>query len=337
MRSPVAPSAAALVVGALGLLRPEAVSANPVDFPGPSEFYIRLIVQSDSLVDNGNILGRLEGASDGHDSSDMVEMPPFGPPYLTIVFPHPEWGPDAGDYTVDYREARPGASGLWSFEVRSDQARPITLSWEVVSLDPDDLLARSTLQDLASGISVQPEPGGSYGVTMTGIAHTMAWLVNGRPMVWAGPDIAVDSLTVVQLPPSTFTDEDLGDTHTATVDWGDGTVEPALVDDVSQTVTGSHLYQGLGQRTANVCVADGHGSPGCDSFVVTVECALGDVDGLGTIDGQDLVALAAHLFGTAEPCPDVNTDGLIDAADLAAEVILVDQWYVPPPPTASWH
>jgi hypothetical protein len=324
-------------VWALGAELRGRVAGGPVgggvgSFPGPDEFYVRLVVRADGLEDPGNILGRLEGAADGFDGFDLAEIPPIGPPYLTIVFPHPEWGGSAGDYTVDYREARPGAGGAWSFEVRSDVARSVTITWEVVQPAGADVLARSTLEDLGVGGSVQPEPGGSYTVAMVGTVHAFAWVMNARPLVEAGPDQAGPIGELVSLPPATFTDEDTGDTHTATVDWGDGEVEPATVDEVAGTIAANHVYQALGQLTVEVCASDNHGLTGCDAFLASVGCAAGNVDGLGLVDGDDVVALVGHLLGTPAPCPDVNGDGQVDAADLAAEAILIWEWQLPPPP-----
>ena len=41
----------------------------------------------------------------------------------------------------------------------------------------------------------------------------------------AGPDQQVGACDPVHLPPATFTDVGVLDTHTASIDWGDGTVE----------------------------------------------------------------------------------------------------------------
>jgi len=37
-----------------------------------------------------------------------------------------------------------------------------------------------------------------------------------------------------------------GDTHTAVIDWGDGTVTAGIVDQVAGSVSGAHTYQTLG-------------------------------------------------------------------------------------------
>ena len=62
-------------------------------------------------------------------------------------------------------------------------------------------------------------------------------------------------------------------THTATVDWGDGTSGPATVDELagSGTVTASHTYTLAGTFGIEVCVSDDDGGSACDALQVTVE------------------------------------------------------------------
>ena len=55
-------------------------------------------------------------------------------------------------------------------------------------------------------------------------------ITNAVPVVAAGPDQFVTIGDPVSLAPATFTDAGANDTHTATIDWGDGTpVEPGVV------------------------------------------------------------------------------------------------------------
>jgi hypothetical protein len=49
---------------------------------------------------------------------------------------------------------------------------------------------------------------------------------------------------------ATFTDPGTLDTHTATIDWGDGTVTSGAIDPTNRTVTGSHTYSSNGTFTA---------------------------------------------------------------------------------------
>ncbi len=142
---------------------------------GPDEWYVRLIVQAGALEDRGNLFGLLDDSVDGPDFHDLEELPPFAPPWLTIVFPHPEWGDQAGNYTTDYREAQPGRGNSWDFVVDSDVPRQITLSWQGPADRLAGILARSTLENVETGETVQPVVGGTYTTTMVATEHRFNW------------------------------------------------------------------------------------------------------------------------------------------------------------------
>jgi PKD repeat protein len=95
-------------------------------------------------------------------------------------------------------------------------------------------------------------------------------IANARPVVDAGPDVVTGG--DVTLAPATFTDAGVEDTHTATVDWGDGTVEPGAVDQGAGagSVAATHTYAAPGGYVVEVCVTDDELDTGCDTFDVTV-------------------------------------------------------------------
>lgn len=142
-------------------------------------WFMRLIAESGDLRDGGNVLGELAESRDGYDLHDLDERPPFGEPYLTIVFPHPDWAEWAGDYTTDFRalnldsEAEPNR---WQLEVRSsDPTAPVTLSWQ----GPDFRLLDAELLDEETGELVALKPGGTYSFFMTGPSRRFQWSVRG--------------------------------------------------------------------------------------------------------------------------------------------------------------
>ncbi len=117
---------------------------------GPWGWYVRLEASSGDLVDPGNILGQHRQASTGHDRMDLEELPPFDGDFLTVVFPHPEWGTSAGDFTVDYH--RLGTPDQWRFEVRSSRPEAeVTLRWR----GPARALRVSTLVDEQTGEEIR--------------------------------------------------------------------------------------------------------------------------------------------------------------------------------------
>lgn len=96
---------------------------------GEGEWYVRLTAMAGNLKDSSNLLGQLRDSRRGYDLHDLKELSPFATPYLTIVFPHPDWGDNAGDYGTDFRGTRKHKN-KWVFEVRSDDPnRDVTLSW----------------------------------------------------------------------------------------------------------------------------------------------------------------------------------------------------------------
>jgi len=113
--------------------------------------------------------------------------------------------------------------------------------------------------------------------------------------LYQGVAVAVLTVTVGNLPPSvtvdphtatvaegqtftlnqvTFLDPGVLDTHTATIDWGDGTVEDGVVVEptgtLPGTISGSHVYTNSGTFTVAVRVTDDDGAWATSSTEVTV-------------------------------------------------------------------
>jgi hypothetical protein len=86
----------------------------------------------------------------------------------------------------------------------------------------------------------------------------------------------------------TFTDPDRLDTHTATIDWGDGATSTGTVVEAngSGTVTGSHVYATPGLYAVTITVDDGYGNTATAvfEFVVVYDPNGGFVTGGGWID-----------------------------------------------------
>jgi parallel beta-helix repeat protein len=133
---------------------------------------------------------------------------------------------------------------------------------------------------------------------------------NVAPIVEAGGDQSSVEGSIVSLPPATFSDPGSHDTHTATVDWGDGAVEPAVVN--MGTVSASHVYAENDVYLVTVCVVDDDGDSGCDSFTVTVDNVA-----------PSLVNLAATPFIT-ETGQVTVTGSIIDPGTLDSFTLVVD-------------
>jgi PKD repeat protein len=103
--------------------------------------------------------------------------------------------------------------------------------------------------------------------------HEVPVVANLPPNVETGPDQTVNEGDVVNLAPAAFTDFNVQDTHTATINWGDGAPpEPGSVSEGggSGVVSGAHVYADDGIYTVEVCVADNYLAVACDALTVTV-------------------------------------------------------------------
>ena len=115
-----------------------------------------------------------------------------------------------------------------------------------------------TVTDSAGGV-------GSDGVTVT--------VNNVAPIVDAGPDWTATGPSLILGRVVTYTDPGVLDTHTAVIDWGDGTVEAATIDQSAMTIEGSHRYDETGVYTVTFTVTDDDGGSGSDSLLLDVQVA----------------------------------------------------------------
>ncbi len=143
---------------------------TPKARPGSEPWHVRLIAEADGLRDEGNLFGQLATSVAGPDLHDLKELPPFDSPYLTVVFPHPDWGNQAGDYATDFhRLSRRPHRHTWTFEVRaSPGVEEVTLSWD----GPARIVRRLRLFDQATGQRVPMRPGGSFSYVSDGSPRT---------------------------------------------------------------------------------------------------------------------------------------------------------------------
>ena len=124
---------------------------------------------------------------------------------------------------------------------------------------------------------------------------------NVAPTVNAGAAQTVNEGATVSVSAS-FSDPGWLDTHTSTINWGEGTIQPgALTEenvkpDATGTVTGSHTYGDNGAFIVTVSVTDDDGATGTGSLTVTVNNLAPVVDALSavTINEGQSVTFTGH-------------------------------------------
>lgn len=98
---------------------------------------------------------------------------------------------------------------------------------------------------------------------------------NNVPIVDAGADQAGSAGTPVNVA-ATYTDADPADTHTATIDWNDGSPLEAVAASAG-IVNGTHMYSVGGTYNVTVTVTDSQGGSGSDNLLIFVDGATPEV------------------------------------------------------------
>ncbi len=183
----IPPAAAEPVAPPPGLAEREASrAANNQALQTGQAWYIRLIAEEPTtpMRNRNSVLGQLPDSLAGYDAHDLPKLAPFGQPWLSVAFPHPDWGKQAGDYASDYRPNHAAQTGLpadtWRFEIRTDQVGyPVRLRWE----GSPAVLVRSELVDEDTGARY---PASDPAALQDGIPATMTTPVRRFTWIYAG-------------------------------------------------------------------------------------------------------------------------------------------------------
>ncbi|MCB9734436.1 MAG: hypothetical protein H6745_17750 [Deltaproteobacteria bacterium] len=148
-------------------------------------------------------------------------------------------------------------------------------TWTVTGGAPAPVTGVVTDHAVAAPVGPYDQPG-SYVATYTvrdddggtGTADVAVTVDDVAPTVTAGPNAAANEGSTATVT-ATFADPGT-DTHTATIDWGDGATTAATVNAGAHSVSGTHVYADDGAYTATVTVTDQHGAPGSATVPVVV-------------------------------------------------------------------
>jgi hypothetical protein len=242
-------------------------------------------------------------------ASDSVSRTSAGSDSVTVSISDPNYNPASGTATIAIAKADATVSvagGTWTYDGGAHCA-----SGSVTGVAGDPGAAGSSLNLGASFTNV---PGGTAHWTFTGGANYLdecgdvdivISAANVAPVVTAISNSSPDCGGALQGEPVTvtasFSDAGTGDTHTAVVDWGDGTTSAGTVTEAngSGSVAGSHVYAAGGFYTITVTVTDDGGGSDAD----TTDAVIGGIglhDGvlmvIGT-NGRDLVHVDDGWWG----------------------------------------
>ncbi len=187
-----------------------------------------------------------------------------------------------------------------------DEGSAVAVSFLGSDEDGDALVYAWDLGDGTTGTGETPPTAhtyldnGTYAITLTAsdayggtqTAATVATITNVAPSVGpvtaASEPVAVGTGVTVG---AEFTDPGINDSHTADIEWGDGSRSPAIVSETGGrgSVTGAaHSYATAGVYTLKVMVTDNDGDMGESvyEFVVVYDPSGGFVTGGGWIDSE---------------------------------------------------
>ena len=219
----------------------------------------------------------------------------------------------AATVSVEVADLAPTAKFAWTPESQKEGSEYLFTDASISS--PEPIILWSWDFGDTVGTSMEQSPSytyredGVYAVTLTvtdddgsSASDTqMVTVKNAAPSVIAGVDQIADEGAVANLTSSTFSDPGVLDTHTATIDWGDGIVEAGIVSKTSSesgTVTGKHIYTDDGAYEVTITITDDDGASASDKQIVTVKnvapSVMAGVDQIA--DEGAVVNLSASTF-----------------------------------------
>jgi PKD repeat protein len=185
---------------------------------------------------------------------------------------------------------------------------------------------------------------GIYTVTLTvtdddggvGSDTLIVEVFNVPPQVTAGNNKTIDEGDTVSIV-ATFTDPGWLDTHTAIIDWGDGSVEPGTVTETngSGVVSGSHVYGDNGVYKVIITVTDDDGDSDSDSLFVTVNNLAPTIVSFGPFEIDEGTPLTFTADATDPGSDDLTVTWVLDFGPTLVNIHYNDGTS-PDPPQSPW-
>ena len=186
---------------------------------------------------------------------------------------------------------------------------PLTLLWSYVAGAGVDAGATCSFASSTSAVTtVTCTDDGMFTVTLTaddGVNppvsdSAVVTIANANPTVTIGApsDGAAYLVGATVNLSASLGDAGVNDTHTCSIDWGDGAVTAGVV--AAGSCTGSHVYAGIGLPTVVVTVVDDDGGNGTDDIMLLISDVRTKVTGGGWLLGQDGVRVSLGLVADVD-------------------------------------
>lgn len=185
---------------------------------------------------------------------------------------------DAGDDLVVTEGELATLDGSRSADPDGDA---LTYAWEIEAVDGPTLLVPGAILPVTT---LQTLDDGDYTLTLivsdgafTASDTATLTVLNDDPVTTAQLDGAMaDGIALLT---ASFTEEGVVDTHTASVDWGDGSATEAITASAQGTGWGSlfasHVYDAAGMFTVTLTVTDDDGGTDTETATVTITPTVG--------------------------------------------------------------